>query len=60
MTQGEGAMKFIDVSTIAMAVGVVMKLLPVLAAILPLIWWAIKIYETSTVQKLVKRFRRHK
>lgn len=34
--------------------------LPAVATLLTILWTAIRIYETETVQKIVKRFRRSK
>lgn len=45
----------IDTGTVAMVAGVIMKLLPILATLLPIIWWVIRIYETQTAQKMLRR-----
>lgn len=40
-----------DFVAIGVTVGTIMKLLPAVAAFLSIIWTAIRIYETRTVQK---------
>jgi len=42
-----------DVLSIATLLGSLASLLPAIAAILTIIWTAIRIYETSTVQRLL-------
>jgi len=46
-----------DVLSIATLLGSLASLLPAVAAILTIVWTAIRIYETSTVQRLLGRER---
>ena len=43
----------IDGASIATAVGTMMQLLPAIAAVFTIVWTAIRIYETKTMQKLL-------
>ena len=43
----------IDGASIATAVGTLMQVLPAVAALFTIVWTAIRIYETKTVQKLL-------
>lgn len=43
----------IDALSILAAVGTVINLLPAIAAFLSIIWTAIRIYETATVQRFL-------
>lgn len=47
------AKHIIDALSIVVAVGTVIKLLPAIAAFLSIIWTAIRIYETATVQRFL-------
>jgi glycerol-3-phosphate acyltransferase PlsY len=47
----------IDGASIATAVGTLMQLLPSIAALFTIVWTAIRIYETKTVQKLLGKFK---
>lgn len=49
----EGVKAAADMLSIATLVGSLVSLLPAIAAILTIIWTAIRIYETDTVQKLL-------
>lgn len=42
-----------DFAAIGVTVGAVIKLLPAIAAALSIVWTAIRIYETKTVQRLL-------
>ena len=46
-----------DVLSIATLLGSLASLLPAVAAILTIVWTAIRIYETSTVQRLLGKER---
>lgn len=48
----ESTKHLIDLSAIFTAVGTMMSMLPVLASLFTIIWMAIRIWETKTVQKL--------
>lgn len=37
------------------AITVLIGWLPTIAALLPAVWWSIRIYETDTVQRLLRR-----
>ncbi len=45
----------IDGVSILTVIGTLVELLPAVSAVLSIIWVAIRIYETDTVQKLVNR-----
>jgi hypothetical protein len=54
----QGAMKHaLDAGAIAATVGAIIDKLPAIAAGLSVIWTAIRIYETATVQRQVARLR---
>lgn len=42
-----------DALSVATVVGTLMNVLPAIAALFTIIWTAIRIYETDTVQKLI-------
>lgn len=54
----EGAKQVMDGLSIATMIGTLVNILPALAALVTIIWTAIRIYETSTVQKLIARLRK--
>jgi len=43
----------IDGVSVATAIGTIMQILPAIAALFTIVWTAIRIYETRTVQKLL-------
>ena len=43
----------VDALSFAVVAGTVLKLLPALAALLSIVWTAIRIYETKTIQRLL-------
>ena len=45
----------IDGASILTVIGTLVEFLPAVSAILSIVWVAIRIYETKTVQKLVNR-----
>jgi hypothetical protein len=45
----------IDGASIITVIGTLVEFLPAVSAILSIVWVAIRIYETETVQKLVNR-----
>ena len=47
-----------DAASIAVVVGTLADWLPAIAALFTIAWTAIRIYETETVQKLLKRRKR--
>jgi hypothetical protein len=49
----EGVKAAADLLSIATLVGSLVSLLPAVAAVLTIIWTAIRIYETDTVQRLL-------
>ena len=42
-----------DITSIATVIGTLMNILPAIAALFTIIWTAIRIYETVTVQKML-------
>ena len=44
-----------DVAAISVTVGTVAGILPAIAALLTIVWTALRIYETDTVQRLLGR-----
>ncbi len=54
MTEHHDATKHIvDALSVATVVGTLMEMLPAIAAVFTIVWTAIRIYETDTVQKLL-------
>lgn len=49
------AKHLIDAASIATLLGSLAQLLPAVASVLTIIWTAIRIYETATVQRLLGR-----
>ena len=49
-----------DALAVGTTVGALIGWLPALAALFTIIWTAIRIYETATVQKLIAKFRGRK
>lgn len=49
---------FLDGMSVALAVGTLVGMLPAISAGLSCVWLALRIYETATVQKALKRIRR--
>lgn len=45
----------VDAVSFVTVLGTVMEILPAIAAVFTIIWTAIRIYETDTVQKLIHR-----
>lgn len=50
----------IDSGSIAITITAMADIIPPLVALLALIWWAIRIYETKTVQGLIKKWKARK
>ena len=51
----DGMKHTIDVASIATVVGALVNFLPSIAALLTVLWTGIRIYETDTVQRLLRR-----
>ncbi len=51
----EGAKQLLDALSITALLGSLVNLLPAIASLATIVWTAIRIYETETVQRLVKR-----
>ncbi len=51
----EGPKHFVDGISAVTVAGALMNILPAIAAVFTIIWTAIRIYETRTVQKLLGR-----
>jgi hypothetical protein len=49
----ESTKHVLDGASVVTAVGTVMQILPSIAAVFTIVWTAIRIYETKTVQKLL-------
>jgi hypothetical protein len=47
----------VDVASVATVVGTLAGMLPAIAALFTILWTAIRIYESPTVQNLLKKFR---
>jgi hypothetical protein len=52
----EGMKHFLDWVSLSTVVTTLMGIMPSLAAALPIIWYGIRIYETNTVQGIIKKF----
>lgn len=48
-----------DAAAITVTLGTLLDFLPALAAVFTIVWTGIRIYETSTVQRLLKRKKKH-
>jgi hypothetical protein len=48
-----------DATSIGIVVGTLMEWLPAIAAIVTIIWTGIRIYETETVQKFLRKKKGH-
>lgn len=53
MSMQEGTKQVIDSVSIVTVVGTLADILPAVAALFTIIWTAVRIYETATVQKLL-------
>jgi hypothetical protein len=51
--QHETAKHVVDALSLVTVVGTLVQLLPAIAALFTIVWTAIRIYETATVQKLL-------
>jgi len=51
----EGTKTLVDAVSVVTVVGTIGEVLPPLAALFTLVWTAIRIYETQTVQRLLGR-----
>lgn len=51
----ESTKTFVDALSVVTVVGTIGEVLPPLAALFTLVWTAIRIYETKTVQKMLGR-----
>jgi hypothetical protein len=51
--QHETAKHVVDAMSLVTVVGTLVQLLPAVAALFTIVWTAIRIYETATVQKLL-------
>ncbi len=47
-----------DVVSVTTAVGTVAGVLPAIAALFTIVWTSIRIYETKTVQEILRRYRK--
>jgi hypothetical protein len=53
MNMDEATKHIIDFASIATVLGTLADMLPAIAAIFTIVWTAIRIYETKTVQRLI-------
>jgi hypothetical protein len=51
--QHETAKHVVDALSLVTVIGTLVQLLPAIAALFTIVWTAIRIYETATVQKLL-------
>jgi hypothetical protein len=51
--QHETAKHVVDAMSLVTVIGTLVQLLPAIAALFTIVWTAIRIYETATVQKLL-------
>ena len=49
----ESTKHVLDGASVVTAIGTVMQILPSIAALFTIVWTAIRIYETKTIQKLL-------
>ena len=54
-TATEGTKQIVDAVSVVTVVGTLGDILPPMAALFTLIWTAIRIYETDTVQKILSK-----
>ena len=54
-TATEGTKQIVDAVSVVTVVGTLGEILPPMAALFTLIWTAIRIYETETVQKILSK-----
>jgi hypothetical protein len=54
-TATEGTKQVMDAVSVVTVVGTLGNVLPPLAALLTIVWTGIRIYETKTIQKLIKK-----
>lgn len=57
MTIEDTATAILDTLSVGVVVGTLAQVLPAVAAVFTIIWTAIRIYETKTVQRLLNRDR---
>jgi len=55
----ESTKQAVDIASTVTVVGTVMNWLPAVAALWTIIWTTIRIYETKTVQDLLKKVKKH-
>jgi len=53
--QHEAAKTVMDAVSVVTVIGTLAQILPAIAAVFTIIWTAIRIYETKTVQSFLKR-----
>ena len=55
--QSETIKQTVDALSMVTVVGTLVDLLPALAALFTIVWTAIRIYETKTIQKFLRSFK---
>lgn len=58
MTSGQIAVASVDGLSVVTLVATFVGYLPAIAALFTIVWTAIRIYETDTVQRFLKKFRK--
>ena len=55
--QSETVKQTVDALSMVTVVGTLVDVLPALAALFTIVWTAIRIYETKTIQKFIRSFK---
>lgn len=58
MNVSEGTKHALDGVSVITVVGTLADVLPALAALFTIIWTAIRIWETDTIQSIIKKFKK--
>jgi hypothetical protein len=60
VTQQQMVKDTVDVASVATLVGTLIDILPAVAAVFTIVWTALRIYESPTIQGLLNRRKRRK
>lgn len=60
MVQQEAIKQAGDVAAVTVTIATIAQILPALAALFTIIWTGLRIYETKTVQDLLKKMKRQR
>ena len=55
----EGSKHLIDLLSLTTVLGTLMGILPSIAAVFTIVWTAIRIYETKTIQELIAKVKKN-